>query len=230
MKKNIIITISLIIVVAVMSLVIIYMKTDEPKPTLTNDEIKFKNEYESLNGTQYKENYILKNIEVDNDNNVEYINDDELLEKLTNGTNVIYMGWPECNWCRTVIPVLINTLKSNNIKTLYYYNLKSLRNAYEEDNDMKKVELYEKIVEILGDDIEATYEEGSLKEGKKKLLAPTVIFIKDGNYIGSHVSTVPTHTNASDNLTDVETKELKGIYQSFIDQINPNVCVDDEGC
>lgn len=230
MKKNIIIAISLIIVVAVMSLVIINMKTDEPKPALTADEIKFKNEYESLNGTEYKENYVLKNIEIVNDNNVEYVNDDELLELLTNGTNVIYMGWPECNWCRTVVPVLINTLKSNDIKTLYYYNLKSLRNAYEEDNDIKKVELYEKIVEILGDDIEATYDEGTLKEGKKKLLAPTVIFIKDNNYIGSHVSTVPTHTNASDNLTETEEKELKGIYQGFIDQINPNICVDDEGC
>ena len=207
MKKNIIIAISLIIVVAVMSLVIINMKTDEPKPALTADEIKFKNEYESLNGTEYKENYVLKNIEIVNDNNVEYVNDDELLELLTKGTNVIYMGWPECNWCRTVVPVLINTLKSNDIKTLY-----------------------EKIVEILGDDIEATYDEGTLKEGKKKLLAPTVIFIKDNNYIGSHVSTVPTHTNASDNLTETEEKELKGIYQGFIDQINPNICVDDEGC
>ena len=85
-------------------------------------------------------------------------------------------------------------------------------------------------VEILGDDIEATYDEGTLKEGKKKLLAPTVIFTKDDNYIGSHVSTVPTHTNASDNLTEPEEKELKGIYQGFIDQINPNICVDDEAC
>ena len=62
MKKRIIIFISLIVVVAVMGLVLVFMKTDEPIVTFTEDEIKFKEEYETLNGTNYKESILLKTI------------------------------------------------------------------------------------------------------------------------------------------------------------------------
>lgn len=231
MKKKIIISVSLIVVVLVMALVLFFMSASEPTVNYTDDEIKFKDEYESLNGIEIAENYVLKTIDIDSDNNVKYINDDEIIDKLTNGTNVIYFGWADCNWCRTVIPVLIETLKANNIETLYYYDFKSLRTAYENDNDDKSVELYKNILEIIGDDIETVFDENSEKSGEKKILAPTVIFIKNGQYVGLHFKSVDSQENSTDELTKDEKQELKSKYQTLLDEINNNnVCTSDEGC
>lgn len=230
MKKKIIIVISLIVIISIMALVLLFMSTSDPNINYTEDEIKFKEEYESLNGTELAENYILKTIDIDSDNNVKYIKDSEILDKLTNGTNVIYFGWADCNWCRSVVPILIETLKNNNIETLYYYDFKTLRTAYENDNDDKKVKIYEEIIKIIGNDIETVFDENSLKSGEKKILAPTVVFIKNGQYIGLHFKSVDSQINSTDELTSEQEKELKGKYQTLLEQLNTNVCTSNEGC
>ena len=51
MKKNLIIITSIVVIIAVMSSVLLFLKNDEPQVIYTDDEIKFKDEYEKLNGT-----------------------------------------------------------------------------------------------------------------------------------------------------------------------------------
>jgi len=229
MKKKIIIGISIIFVIAVMGLVVVSMKTDKPTITYTEDELKFKNEYENINGTNYNEDNIYKTVNIENDNNVVYVNDSEILKLLEEGTNIIYFGWPECNWCRSIVPTLLETIKENEIDTLYYYNFKSLRVAYENNNDPKKVEIYESIIKIIGEDIETTFDKDSDRSGEKKILAPTVVFIKDGKYVGLHVKTVDSHLKSSDELDEKQLLELKNIYQDLINKVKLEVCYE-EGC
>lgn len=227
MKKNIIIIISTIIVILVMGLFLLLMKTDETTK-YSVDEIKFKDEYEVLNGTDYGES-ILKTLTIESDNNVIYVNDNEILNLLTKGTNVIYFGWPECNWCRSMLPTLVSTLKKNNIENLYYYNFKSLRTMYEDGTNKNMVDIYDGIIDIIGEDITTTFSEDSERSGEKRILAPTVIFIKDGKYVGLHVKTVDSQLKSSDELSKDQLKELEKIYQNYIDKLNMNVCVE-EGC
>lgn len=230
MKKNIIIIISIIIVISIMSLVLVFMKTDEPTLDYTEDEISFKDEYEKLNGVEIFENYVLKTIDIDSDNNIEYIKDKDIINKLTSGTNVIYFGWADCNWCRSLIPTLVSTLKENEINTLYYYDFKNLRTAYENDEDEEKTKIYDEILSIIGEDITSVFDEESNKAGEKKILAPTVVFIKDGEYVGAHIKTVDSQINATDELTDDQINEMKDILVSYINRIKLNVCTSDEGC
>lgn len=229
MKKRVIIIISVILIVLVMVAVLFSMKKDEVTVTYTEDEIKFKDEYEKVNGMELSSDYVLKNITIPNDNNVVYLSDDNIVEKLTKGTNVIYFGWADCNWCRTALPVLLDTLKENNIDTLYYYDFKSLRNAYE-NGDEEKSKIYENIINIVGNDIETYFDEDSARKDMKKMLAPTVVFIKNGAYIGLHFKTVDSQVNSTDELNKEQVLELKHSYQSLIDQINASVCTTDEGC
>lgn len=230
MKKNIVITICLIIIISIMGLVLIFMKTDEPKLNYTEDEISFKDEYEKLNGTELASDYILKTINIDSDNNVEYISDKDIIDKLTNGTNVIYFGWASCNWCRSLVPTLISTLKENNIDKLYYYDFKNLRAAYENNNDEDKNKIYEEIIEIIGNDITSVFDEESIRSGEKKILAPTVVFIKDGKYVGIHIKTVDSHMNATDELTNSQVKEMQGLLKTNINKLQINVCSENDGC
>lgn len=230
MKKKLVLVISCVFIFALLALVLIFMSIDKPILNYTEEEIKFKDEYENNNGIELAENYILKTINIESDNNVKYVNDDQILSLLSSGTNVIYFGWSDCNWCRTVVPVLVSTLKENDVDTLYYYNFKNLRTAYENDNDDKKTKIYEEILNIIGDDISSVFDENSLKNGEKKILAPTVVFVKDGEYVGLHVKSVDSQLNSTDDLNKEQINELKDIYQTLINQINSNVCSNDEGC
>lgn len=230
MKKNIVIITSLIIVIAVMALVLVFMKTDKPTINYTEDEIKFKTDYETLNGTELAENYILKTIDIESDNNVKYISDKDIIDKLTKGTNIIYFGWEDCNWCRSIVPTLVSTVKESEIDTLYYYNFKDLRTSYENNTDKEKVKIYEQILSIIGSDITSQFNEESNRSGEKKILAPTVVFIKDGKYVGLHVKSVDSHLNSTDELSTEQLKELKNIYKNNISKLENNVCSDSEGC
>ena len=229
MKKKVVIIISVILIVLVMVSVLFSMKKDDVTVTYTEDEIKFKDEYEKVNGMELSSDYVLKNITIPNDNNVVYLSDNNIVEKLTKGTNVIYFGWADCNWCRTALPVLLDTLKENNIDTLYYYDFKSLRNAYE-NGDEEKSKIYENIISIIGNDINTYFDEDSSRKDMKKMLVPTVVFIKNGDYIGLHFKTVDSQVNSTDELNKEQVLELKHSYQSLIDQINASVCTTDEGC
>ena len=226
MKKNIIIGLSLIIIISAMILVIISMKTDNNNTIIyTEDEIKFKNEYEKYNGMDSDDNSLLKSIEINSDNNVKYINNSELLSVLTEGTNIIYFGWADNNWCRTVVPILTQLIRYNNIETLYYYDFKSLKDGYL-NNDEESVNLYNEILNIIGNDINTYYDDTD----SKKIQAPTVVFIKNGEYIGLHSMTVDTQENPSDELNSEEISQLKQKYQNYIDVINSNVCEEKTAC
>lgn len=229
MKKNIFITISIVIVVALMCLVLVFLNTDNKKK-YTEDEISFKDEYEKLNGIELAENYVLKTVNIDSDNNVKYISDKDIIDKLTKGTNVIYFGWSDCNWCRSIVPTLIDCLKENEIDTLYYYDFKDLRTSYENDTNKDKVNIYKEIINIIGEDITSVFAEDSKRSGEKKVLAPTVVFIKDGEYKGAHIKSVDSQINATDELNEEQIKELKDIYQTYINKIVLNVCTSNEGC
>lgn len=228
MKKNIIILVSILLIVIVMFSVVFIFRSDGNKIDYTNDEIKFKDEYENLNGYELSEGYILKNVNIEVDNNVKYVEDDEIVDLFRNGTNVIYFGWADCNWCRSIVPVLIDVVKKENINTLYYYDLKSLRNNYENNINEEKVKIYEEIINIIGEDITSVFDDESTRKGEKKILAPTVIFIKDGEYIGLHVKSVDSHKLSIDELDEKQINELKQIYKSYINKIRNNIC--NEGC
>lgn len=229
MKNKIIIAISILVIIGTLGIVFLFLGNDEQKISYTEDEIKFKDEYENLNGQELFENYTLKTVDINIDNNVKYVTDEEILNLLTKGNNVIYLGWADCNWCRSIVPTLVEALKERHIDTLYYYDFKNLRNNYENDSSEEKVKLYKDIIEIIGDDIESVFDENSPRSGEKKILAPTVIFIKNGQYIGLHVKSVDSQIKSTDELSDEEKKELKDIYIGYIAESNAVTC-DDEGC
>lgn len=229
MKKNIIIIVSLIVVIGVLIGVLFFIKTDDVNNLYTKDEINFKDEYEKLNGYAVNEDYVLKSIDIEIDNNVKYVSDNEIIDLMKNGTNIIYFGWADCNWCRTLIPILLEVLKENKIDTLYYYDFKSLRTSYE-NKDEEKSKIYEEIINIIGDDILTTFDENSARSGEKKILAPTVVFVKNSNYVGLHFKTVSSQEKSTDDLNKEQIQELKNKLQEKIDLINNNVCTINEGC
>ena len=207
---------------------------EEYKPT--EDEIKFKNEYESLNETKRSNGEINKKIEIDTDNNIVYISIDEASDLLKEGSGIIYFGFSACPWCRNALPSLINAMKVTKLDTIYYVNLrpnddssKDIRAQYQIIKNKIKLTReasspkYDSVLESLNDYLEdytLTNEAGKVfNTGKKVLGAPTIAAVKNGTILGAHTGTYKGHKKidgALPDLTQTQQIELQNIYTNLI--------------
>ena len=202
------------------------------------DSNKFKEEYESLNGKTFYQNYKYKDVTIPEDNPIKYSDYKEIIDIVKNGSGVIYLGYPECPWCRSMVSVLMEVANNTNISTIYYLNMHDVRDEYElsDNNEVKLVregqEGYQELLEAL-DEILLDY---TLKDsdgveysvGEKRIYVPIVIFVHDGTIVDYHMDTVETQTNPMDELTEEEHDELYDIYVSGIHKVLDDLC--DENC
>lgn len=227
MKKETIIIATLPILCAIAA-IIAYVKLIN----IDVDSVKFKKEYEELN-----ENGIKLNI--DKSNPIEYADYDKILEVIENGTGIIYLGFPGCPWCRNALPVLFDVAKENKVDTIYYMNILKERDSYvvedgklvyakdEDGNEKKGTEGYHKLLKALDEhlsDYVISFEGKEYKTGEKRIYAPSVIFVRDGKILGIHVSTVASHENPKEPLTDKQYDELYGIYDDYISEVKGGTC------
>ena len=229
MKKETIIIITLPILCAIAD-ILSYVKLINTEV----DAIKFVKEYEELNE---KEGYIKLNI--DKNNPIKYADYDELLEVIENGTGIIYLGFPECPWCRNALPVLFDAAKDNDVDLIYYMNILNERDAYtvedgevvfakdEDGNDKNGTEGYFDLLEALDkhlDDYVITHENKEYEVGEKRIYAPSVIFVRDGKVLGIHVSTVDSQKDPRKELTKKQYEELYTIYENYILETKGGTC------
>ena len=226
-KKNIIIII-LILIIIILGILIAVVKNTK---SYTEDEKKFKEEYESLNGTKSKNSgKKIMEVTIPKDNNIKYITSKEVIDILKNKTGVIYFGFPECPWCRNAIPVLINAANCECLDEVYYFNALSIRDIKHLDEngkiitDKEGTKDYYEIVKILGDKL-SSYE-GLNDASIKRLYFPTVVFVRDGEIVDLHISTVDDQKDPSKELTKKQKEDLLKIYKDGIKKIktNPNTC------
>lgn len=199
---------------------------------ITEDEKKFKKEYEDLNGKQREgKDYKNQTIEIEEENKIVYASQDDILKLFENGTGVIYFGFPDCPWCRNAVPVLIEAAKEEDIPKIYYYNAVSERDVKKLDNGEIKTEeegstFYRQILDKLGD--KASSYEGLEDDRIKRLYFPTVVFIKNGEIISLHEGTVSSQKDPLVALTEEEKLSLKNIYVKGMEDTFASVC--DEKC
>ena len=184
----------------------------------SKDSYKFKKEYESYNNKSWeyegkKGKYL--NIEINKDNPIIYLNDENIVKELKEGDKIIYFGFPDCNWCRSAVPVLLKSAEENGVEKIYYYDFGEVREAFEKNKNNEKAKIYQQIIEVLDSNITSTFESGA-KKGEKRLSAPTVVLMKDGKVSSFHYRTVESHQNYNKNLTTDEYNELYKIYEDMM--------------
>lgn len=192
MRKKIFISVGVVFILLILGGIIIYF----------NDSLRFKLSYEYINYVEYSNGKKIK-ISVPLDNRIKYISEDELFSFLEDGTGILYFGYNTCPWCRNVVPVLIDIVKTNEIDTIHYVDLHKL------DMDSIRSELYKILGLYLRDDV----------DGKKVLAVPDVYFLKEGEIIGHHIGTVDSYYNPYKQMTSKQKKELSEIYQELIKEM-----------
>lgn len=232
MSKKDIVKIVLLVILAVVSSFFIYKNVGEDEKTIniTDDEKKFKEEYESLNSKKDSRGRDYIKVSIDEDNGMVYTTYDELHKLLTEGTGVIYFGYPECPWCRNAVPMLLQAASNKGLDNIYYFNAKEIRDVKLLDEDGNIVtekegtkEYYE-LLNILGDHL-GEYE-GLNDDSIKRLYFPTVVFVRDGKVVGSHINTLESQTDPRVPLTEKQKEELVNIYMDGIGKVLKDVCDD----
>lgn len=203
------------------------------------DAEKFKKEYEEYNGQAIGETkFVYPKVEIDKKNPVKYASYDDILELLTDGTGIIYLGYPTCPWCRNVVPVLIEAASEVGIDDIYYINMKDERDEIKvkEDGSLEVTkegtEGYKKLLTRL----DAILDEYTLQDmhgntvsaNEKRIYVPLVIFVRDGEIVSYHVDTVESQTNPFVLLNEDQKNELMDIYISAMHKVLNDVC--DSSC
>ena len=137
-----------------------------------------------------------------------YKNADEIIKIMEHGTGVVYLGFPECPWCRAYVKYLNEVAIDVGIDEIYYHNILEDRTNNTEE--------YQKIVSILGDNLQ--YD----KEGNHRIYVPNVSFHIDGEVVGNDYETsLDTHglSSAIDYWTDEEVNDLKEKLTEYMEKV-----------
>ena len=207
-----------------------------------SDAIKFKNEYETLNGVvnEATDNKYIE-VSIDEENPMVYKTGKEILDVFKNEDAVIYFGFAACPWCRNAVPVLLDAAKELDVDKIYYVDILNIRDTYkfsgsiEPEQTKKGTDAYYEILKFLDKKLEKFYvkdEAGNMYDtGVKRLYAPTVVGVKGGKVVGFHESTIESQTDPYELLDEKGKSELKNEYKKIIESVNEknNVCKDKDG-
>jgi thiol-disulfide isomerase/thioredoxin len=191
------------------------------------DAEKFKHEYEILNDQTVPDGeHQYRAIEIPADNPFVYIDGDRAKELLEGGTGVLYMGFPECPWCRTLLPVLLDAQKATGYAgEIYYYNALDDRDVLSLDDagnlvtEEEGAPVYHELVKILYDSLEPY---GGLNdESIRRIYLPTTVFFKDGVVTGVHLDTLDSQESGYDVLTDGQYAELLATLSAEFETVLP---------
>lgn len=200
------------------------------------DTMNFKEEYEVLNGKfddARGHNFI--EVEISENNPVVYMTMEELFTLMEEErSGIVYFGFPECPWCRTLIPSLLNAMNAGGIERLYYINnyeerdLKELKDG-EIITTQQGSDDYYKLLEVMGD--YAQVYSGLGDDSIKHIYYPTVLFIKGGKIVAMHTGTVASQTDVWAGITDEQKAELEIELMEKINMVYMGACsIEEQGC
>ncbi len=153
---------------------------------------------------------------IDNDNVFVYRTLEEINKILKNGTGIVYLGFPECPWCKAYVPYLSEVAKKAKLDKIYYFNiLKDRKNNT--DN-------YKKTVELLKDYLK--YDD----EGNKRIYVPAVIAVNKGKIVGFDDETsydTKGYEKPEDYWKNEDLDGLKNRLSKMINDVSFDYCTTD---
>lgn len=172
-----------------------------------DDAKKFKDEYESINNKVNNDtNKKNRELNISKDNPFVYATADEIVNKINKKESfVVYFGFKDCPWCRSILEELISSAKDNNIETIYYVDVKNIRDELEvlengeivttKEGDKAYLKLIDKLASVL-ESYSLTDKDGnSVDSHEKRIYAPNVVSISKGEAL-------QMETGISDDLKD----------------------------
>lgn len=216
MKKKV-----LLIIIVILTLLVTGCSTKEKKE-LTDAE-KFKQEYESINNKKNKKSgKNNREVTISKDNPIIYSNAEEIVDKIDKQKSfIVYFGFKDCPWCRSIIEELIKSAKEKEVSTIYYVDISKIRDEKEVDEDgninttKEGSEAYQTLLKQLDgvlEDYTLTKDDKEISAEEKRIYAPNLVAVTNGKAL-------QLETGISDDLKDpyakLTKKNKKYAYEKF---------------
>lgn len=206
------------------------------------DGIKFKEEYEKLNGKKNDQGKKYREITIYSKNKMVYKTTEEVLELIDKKKSfVLYFGFDTCPWCRSVVPTLASISKELN-QEVYYIDVKDIRDTFELDDDNKPKlvkkgskdysKLLEKLESVLEDYTLTDSDNNEIKVGEKRIYAPSIVIVIDGKAKELTTGISDKQTDGYMKLTKEMEKDTYNKIKKVLKQVSDksNTCYLDKGC
>lgn len=206
------------------------------------DGIKFKEEYEKLNGKKNDQGKKYREITIDSKNKMVYKTTEEVLELIDKKKSfVLYFGFDTCPWCRSVVPTLASISKELN-QEVYYIDVKDIRDTFELDDDNKPKlvkkgskdysKLLKKLEPVLEDYTLTDSDNNEIKVGEKRIYAPSIVIVIDGKAKELTTGISDKQTDGYMKLTKEMEKDTYNKIKKVLKQVSDknNTCYLDKGC
>jgi predicted bacteriocin transport accessory protein len=198
------------------------------------DATKFKEEYESLNGTiNESSGKEIRSITIDEDNPIVYKEASDIVDAINNKeTFLVYFGFATCPWCRSVVQTMLSTAKELGIKEIYYVDVLDIRDTLTLDDNNKVVEskkgsdayyeLLDLLNPVLSDYILYGYNDKNVNTKEKRIYAPNVIAVIDGTPEKLESGISDLETDPYMELTDEINEDMKNKFTCLMECLNKN--------
>lgn len=236
-KKIIIIVVGIIVLISLATCLFFLFKNGD------SDAIKFKNEYESLNNTiREKDGKKIRSIEISKNNPMIYSSEDEIVKMIENKeTFLVYFGFADCPWCRSVLPNLLDSSIDLGLDKIYYVDVKEIRDIIEfKDGEMRTTKEgtdgYYKLLELLSDSLDdytiLDEDDKKISTGEKRIFAPNVVAIVDGKVEKMTDGISEKQTDGYMELTDEMNEESYNEFKCVIKCVTDSkqICSKEKAC
>ena len=197
-----------IILVLVLSLLVVGCSNEK------TDAMKFKEEYESVNNKvnehTKKEN---RELNIPKNNPIVYATAEDIVKRIDNKeTFIVYFGFAECPWCRSVIEQLLKVAEEKKVEKIYYVDVLNIRDVREiaEDGTITTttegskgyMDLLTRLDSVLEDYTLTDENDEEVSAEEKRIYAPNVVAISRGEAIQLETGISPKLTDPYSKLTD----------------------------
>ena len=193
------------------------------------DALRFKEDYESLNGQVTSSGKEYRTITIDEDNPFVYVTLEDVNKLIKHKESfIVYFGANWCPWCRSLLPTAIEEAKANGIKKIYYVNV---REGTDEDNDIRDIysldendevylshegtDAYHEFLDAAKGVLRDYNSHGVKVENTKRVGAPNFILFKDGKAVTLTTGISENETDPYMELTDEIIEDMKKIFDDF---------------
>ncbi len=177
----------------------------------------FKEEYESLNGTETSSGNTYRTVSIPEENPIVEITGDEAASKIQNGdTFYLYIGDEQCPWCRSVIEQALASAAEHGVDTIYYVQIWDADHNEQTGFGTGAYTVLLKAADAFLDEYTLEDDDGNTVDtGEKRIYAPTFMKIENGTVTALTTGTSPSQTDAYQDLDDGIVADEKAMFDSF---------------
>ena len=202
--------------------------------------IKFKNDYESINGKTNSKGKVHRSVTIPSDNPFEEVDASTIIKMIDDKeTFYVYFGSKLCPWCRSVIEKATELAKTYGISKIYYVDIwdddgnEILRDKYKlvdgkVELEKKGTDEYKKLLEYFNDYLRDYTIDGDNDEkisvGEKRIYAPNFMHVDKGNIKKLVTGKSEKLTDPRGELTEEILKDQEEIFTDFFAEVCDEEC------